>query len=282
MPTFDTPGPISVTVSLGAGDVRITATERSDTVVDVRPADDAAEDDVRAAEQVRVEYADGSLLVKAPKNWRRFGPFGDRGSVDVTIAVPAGSELHGETAAASLRGEGRLGDCGFKTAAGDIQLGQTGALNLSSAAGDIRVDHVAGRAQVTSASGHVRIGAVDGSAVIKNSNGNSWVGQAAGDLRLVCANGDIAVGSSSATTTAKTAKGAIRIAEVIRGSMVLETAYGDVEIGIGDGTAVRLDASTGYGSVRNEMESSDGPQPTDETADVRARTGFGDILIHRS
>jgi DUF4097 and DUF4098 domain-containing protein YvlB len=259
MPTFDTPGPISVTVSLGAGDVRITATDRSDTVVDVRPADDSAEGDVRAAEQVRVEYADGALLVKAPKNWRRFSPFGGDGSVDVT-----------------------LGDCRFRTAAGDIQLGQTGALNVSTAAGDIRVDQVAGRAEVTAASGDVRIGAVGGSAVIKNSNGDSWVGQAAGDLRLVCANGDITVGSASSTATAKTAKGAIRIAEVVRGSMVLETALGDVEIGIREGTAARLDASTGYGSVRNEMESADGPQASDETAEVRARTGLGDILIHRS
>ena len=67
MPTFDTPEPISVTIDLAVGDVRIIASDRADTVVDVRPSDASNEDDVKAAEQTRVEYADGQLLVKAPK-----------------------------------------------------------------------------------------------------------------------------------------------------------------------------------------------------------------------
>ena len=38
MPTFDTPEPISVTVELTLGDVRISAAERTDTVVAVEPS----------------------------------------------------------------------------------------------------------------------------------------------------------------------------------------------------------------------------------------------------
>ena len=37
MPTFDTPESITVTLEIGVADVRITAGERTDTVVDVRP-----------------------------------------------------------------------------------------------------------------------------------------------------------------------------------------------------------------------------------------------------
>ena len=67
MPTFDTPGPISVTIELGVGDLRITATDRVDTVVEVQPSDPAKPSDVTAAEQTRVEFADGVLQLKAPE-----------------------------------------------------------------------------------------------------------------------------------------------------------------------------------------------------------------------
>ena len=72
MPTYDTPEPISVSLELGVGDIRITAGDRTDTVVEVRPSDPANKDDVAAAEQTRVEYADGRLTVKAPKRLRRY------------------------------------------------------------------------------------------------------------------------------------------------------------------------------------------------------------------
>ena len=39
MPTFDTPEPISVSLELGVGDIRIVAGDRTDTVVEVRPTD---------------------------------------------------------------------------------------------------------------------------------------------------------------------------------------------------------------------------------------------------
>ena len=282
MPTFDTPGPISVTISLSVGNLMITAGDRAETVVDVRPSDSSADDDVRAAEQTRVEFADGRLLVRAPKNWKRFSPFSDGGSVDVAIELPAGSHVQGDAAMAAVRCTGRLGDCRFKTAAGDIVLGHAGDVHLSTSAGDITIDHAEGNAEITTASGDVRIGAVGGTAVIKNSNGDSWVGGASGDVRMVGANGDIAVARVSSRATAKTANGTIRVGEVVRGSAVLETAYGDVEVGIREGTAAKLNVSTGYGSVRNEMDVSEGPEASDETAEIYARTAMGDIVIHRS
>ena len=97
MPTFETPEPITATIDVAVGDVRISAGDRSATVVDVRPSDASNDEDVKAAELTRVEYASGQLLVKAPKlrSWlsRSAG-----GSVDVTIELPAGSHVHGSRA----------------------------------------------------------------------------------------------------------------------------------------------------------------------------------------
>src|SRR4051812_35985162 len=106
MPAFATPEKIAVSLDIGVGDVRIIATDRTDTVVEVRPSDASKPDDVTAAEQTRVEFARGCLTIKAPKSWKRYTPFSDRGSVDVSIELPTGSSLLGEAALAALHATG--------------------------------------------------------------------------------------------------------------------------------------------------------------------------------
>lgn len=278
MPTFDTDGPISVTIALAVGDARITATDRSDTVVEVRPSDRSNETDVKVAAQTRVEYSHGRLLVKAPKQWRPFGP---GGSIDVVIELPVDSQVKAEAAMADFHGEGRLGECSVTTATGHIWLDHTGPLHLTTTAGGIVVDHAVGRTEVTG-SGEVRFREIDGAAMIKNLNGPTWVGEVTGDLRCRTANGDITVDRAHAAIDAKTASGGIRIGEVVRGSVALETASGELEVGIREGTAAFLDVRSRFGRVRNSLAASDGPEPPDETVEVRARTSHGDIVIRRS
>ena len=65
--TFESPGPITANLDVVVGDVRIAAGERADTVVDVRPSDPSNQEDTKAAEQTRVEFEQGHLLVKTPK-----------------------------------------------------------------------------------------------------------------------------------------------------------------------------------------------------------------------
>jgi hypothetical protein len=281
MPTFDTPEPISAVVELVVGDARITASDRDDTVVEVRPSDGSHEPDVRAAEQTRVEYSAGRLLVKAPKQ-RSLGMFGKPGSIDVTIGLPAGSHVYGDASVAAFHGAGRLGECRVKTAAGDIQLEHTGPLDLNTGAGAIVVDQVAGPAEVSTGAGRVRLREIDGTAVIKNSNGDSWVGEVSGDLRVNAANGSISVDHASADINARTANGDVRIGGVTRGSASLKTSFGEIEIGIHDGTAARLDVHTQFGRIHNHLDASDGPGPSDQTVEVSARTSYGDIVIRRS
>ena len=281
MPTFDTPEPISVDLDLVVGDARIAASDRHDTVVEVRPSDGSHEPDVRAAEQTRVEYAAGRLLVKAPRQ-RGLGLFNKPGSIDVTIDLPAGSRVHGDASVGAFHGAGRLGECRVKTAAGDIQLERTGPVDLNTGAGAISVDRVAGSAEVSTGSGRVRLREIDGTAVIKNSNGDSWVGEVAGDLRVNSANGNISVDRADADVNASTANGDVRVGGVRRGSASLKTSLGEIEVGIQTGTAARLDVHTAFGRIHNQMDASDAPGQADDTVEVRARTSYGDIVIHRS
>ncbi|MFC9361405.1 DUF4097 family beta strand repeat-containing protein, partial [Rhodococcus sp. NPDC057014] len=102
-----------------------------------------------------------------------------------------------------------------------------------------------------------------------------------GGLRVKTANGDISVDDARADVAAATANGDIRIGRVTQGAVSLETGHGRIEIGIRPGTAARLDAHTSFGKVQNDLDSVDRPASTDDTVEVRARTGFGDIVIRR-
>jgi len=281
MPTFDTPEPISVTVELGVGDVRIVASDRTDTVVDVRPSDAAKQADVAAAEQTRVEYADGRLTIKPPKGWRQYTFRGGGESIDVHVAVPAGSHLHGTAGVAALRCEGRLGECHFKTGLGDIRIDQAGAVAIRTGMGDITVDRAGEDAELSTRSGTVQVGRVDGAAVIKNSNGDTRIGEVGGDLRVSAANGRIAVDLSHGSVVAKTANGDVRLGEVAAGAVVAQTAYGKIDVGIREGVAAWLDLGTDCGRVRNDLDAAGRPQAGDETVEVRARSAFGDITVRR-
>jgi DUF4097 and DUF4098 domain-containing protein YvlB len=281
MPKFETPEPISVSVHLVVGDLRIIASNRGDTVVVVSPKDTSNEADVKAAEQTRVEFSQGRLLIKAPKSWKTFSPFRGRESIDVAIELPAGSRVDAEAAVGDISCDGPLGECSFTTSVGNIRLDETGPARLNTSAGSVTVDRIAGRAEITG-SGQVRIRQIDGGAVIKNLNGVTWIGEVKGDLRCNAANGDITVDRALGAVAVKTANGAVRIGEVMRGSIELGTAYGELEVGIREGTAALLDVRSQFGSVRNLLTASDGPQPSDQRVEVRARTSFGDIVIRRS
>jgi hypothetical protein len=282
MTTYETPEAISVTVELSMGEVRMAASDRTDTVVQVRPTDSSRKGDVSAAEQTRVEFADGKLLVKGPKGWKPIPFLGGRESIDIEIALPAGSELRGDAAAATLRTTGRLGEIRFKSAAGNMYVAETGAAQLKTSAGDITVEHAAGDAEVTTSSGALRVDRVDGNAVVKNSNGDTRLGEVAKDLRVNSANGSIAVDRAGGTVVAKTANGNVRLAEVGPGSVQVDTARGNIEIGVADGTAAWLDLRTHFGSTRNTLDAAGKPDAGEPTVEVRARTSMGDITISRA
>ncbi len=279
MPEFATPEPITASIDIGAGHVRIRAGERAETVVNVRPTNESDDADVQAAEQTQVEYADGRLTVKYPRNKLR-SIFGRPPSIDVTVDLPSGSRVDAK-AWADFRSEGRIGESSFNTAAGSIRLDRTGRLKLHTGAGDISVGHAMEHAEITTSSGKIWIGEIDGTAAVKTSNGDITIGDVTGDAQLNTANGDITVDRARASVGAKTAYGTIRIGEVMRGSIGLESGFGELELGIRHGTAAWLDVRSQQGSVRSELTSAESPDPSDDTVEVRARTVYGDILIRR-
>jgi hypothetical protein len=281
MPTFDTPEPISASIELPAGRLWIDAGDRAETTVEVHPSDGADEADVATAEQTQVDFSRGRLLVRAPRNAARWWRFRYSGSVEVRVDLPAGSSVDATVATGEIHCEGRLGEARLTGSSGAVRLDQTGRLRVRSG-GAVSVGRSVGHADITTMNGAIWVREIDGPAVVKTANGDITLGEVTGDLRLNTAYGDITVDRALAGVHARTASGSVRIGEVVRGSVDLETAYGDLEIGVREGSAAWLDLRSGFGKVRSGLEPAEGPVPGEATVEVRARTAYGDILIHRS
>ena len=107
MPNYETrtPEPVSVTPELGAGDVRVTASDRTGTVVKARPGRRSRRSDVKAAQRVRAGYANGMLRVNGPKA-RVFGFSRKTRSAGVAIELPSGSQVSAELQMGDVRRAG--------------------------------------------------------------------------------------------------------------------------------------------------------------------------------
>jgi len=94
----------------------------------------------------------------------------------------------------------------------------------------------------------------------------------AASLRLTAIDGDVEVGRLNGPAEISTARGDIRIAEAVRGTVVLRTQSGDISVAAAAGVSAALDAGTGYGRISNTLKN-DGTTELD----LRATTSHGDI-----
>jgi hypothetical protein len=277
MSTFATSRPISLDLRVNVGVVRITAGTRAETVVELAPTDASKKADRVAAQRTRVEFNEDELVIHAPRKL-----YGDAGSIQLSIELPAGSRLAGRSAMGDLHCVGELGDCEFKTGYGRIELDRVGHATLGSGYGDITVGRATGEAAIHAASGAVRVGRVDGCLTLRNSNGPSRVDEVTGAVRATSANGDIVIGLAHEGVTAHSANGNIRVGDASRGLLDLKTAAGDVEVGIGKGATAWLDVRTRsrVGSVRNDIGAAETHARSTAGVAVHAVTGSGDVVVH--
>jgi DUF4097 and DUF4098 domain-containing protein YvlB len=276
MPTFATPGPIAATVEVAGAQVRSTASDRTDTVVLVKPINEASRSDVKVADRTKVDFADGQLSVKTTT------PGDKSGSVAITIDLPAGSSLAAYLAHSSVHVDGSLGECELHLASGQVQLDHIDALQASIASGEVTIGHIAGRADIDGGAFAMRIGEVQGPVRLSSSGGQAWIGHASADLDLSSSGGDLDIDRADASITATTASGAIRIGRLTRGQAKLMNGSGNIEVGIGEGTAASIDADSERGAVHNSVASPGNPGPSDALVSVHARTRHGDIIIERA
>jgi hypothetical protein len=285
---FNTPSPIAVALDLYVADVRFAVSDRTDTIVEVRPSDPDKAADVKAAENTRVEYDDAtralSIITRKPRN--RFVNFSSKRpeSIDLVIQLPAGSDVRGAAGLGDFQSDGVLGTVALKTDLGSVRLAETGPLNLRSGTGGVTVEGVSGSAEVHNGSSDIRIGAVDGTADLSTGNGRVRVGVVTGPASIKASNGSVSVDRALSDITAASSNGAVQIGEVVRGTVSATSKNGSVEVGVREGSAAWLELNTGVGRVYNELASSDAPEAGEQVdkVEVHASTTLGDVTVRRA
>jgi hypothetical protein len=276
MPTFATPGPIAATVQVAGAQVRVTASDRTDTVVLVEPINAASRSDVKVASKTKVDFAGGRLSVKTTAS-------GDKnGSVAITIDLPAGSSLVAYLAHSGVQADGSFGDCELHMASGRVQLDRIDALQASISAGEVVIGHIAGRADIDGGAFAMRIGEVEGPVGFSSSGGQVWIGHALADLDLGSGSCDFDIDRADGSVNASTASGAPRIGRMTHGRAKLMNGSGNIEVGISGGAAASIDVNSERGAVHNFVSSQGNSDPSDHKVMVHARTRHGDIIIQRA
>ncbi|CAL9676400.1 DUF4097 family beta strand repeat-containing protein [Streptomyces griseomycini] len=180
MQKFDTPAPVSAVLDVQAGRVQVIAADRTDTLVEVLPADPSRSRDVKLAEQTTVEYADGTLRITATATTRN-RILGPSGSVEVTVRLPAGSRVEAKAAGAEFRGVGRLGEVAVDGSHGQVKIDEAAGARLAVLAGDVTVGRLTGPAEISTQQGDIRIDeAVRGTVTLHTQQGRISVGAARG------------------------------------------------------------------------------------------------------
>jgi DUF4097 and DUF4098 domain-containing protein YvlB len=270
MPTFDTPGSVSLQIKLPSGRVVVTTADEPKTSVDVVALGRRGQDAVDEIE-VTTEERGGRHVVRVEQRDRfRWGPIQITwgGDFECRVTCPPGTDLDLAGASTDVRVEGELGDVSARTASGDIRLQAiSGALQVKTASGDVLVGDVGGQGSVATVSGDVGVERLDA------------------PLTTRSVSGDISIGTISAELGISTTSGDVDLKAVHAGEVRVQTVSGDVRVGIARGTRVWVDAASVSGDLGSELglegeEAAD--EPEGAVVPLHVKTVSGDVAVVRA
>jgi DUF4097 and DUF4098 domain-containing protein YvlB len=128
------------------------------------------------------------------------------------------------------------------------------------------------RVKAKAASAELRAVGRFGDVAFEGAHGAIKLDEAA-SVRVTTVGGDVSVGRLNGPAEISTGKGDIRIAEAVRGTVVLRTQAGDVSVGAAHGVSASLDAGTTYGRIHNALKNEGAAD-----LNIHATTAYGDIV----
>lgn len=275
---FETTGPITLSVDVIAGDIRLVVTDEPTTTVTLTPHGSRGQE---LMEQMVVEANGNDVTVSMPHS-ARSGFRGGRGSVDVEVALATGSTVEASTGSGDVLGDGGLGDVKVSSGSGDIVLHDVEAGNVSTGSGDIRVRSVRQRGRLKTGSGDVHIDSAHADVELVSGSGDISVRRAESGARVKTGSGDVEVGASHGDVDVMTASGDVTLSAVHGGQVRVKTGTGDVTIGVPPGVAAHLDLSTVTGDVDVDLDDAAGPGDAEATAALVVHNGSGDVRVVRA
>lgn len=267
---FETPGPTSLYVEVGSGDVAVRAEDTDRTVVDVEG---------KYADEVVVEQRGNEIVVIAPKH--HTGLFGSN-DLQIRATLPTGSELATKLGSADVTATGRLGAARIRTGSGDVRLGDVdGEVVVETGSGDLLVGSAGGELRVKSGSGDVAVAHLGGPGSVSTGSGDVEIETAAGPVAVKSGSGDLRVRDARNGVELGTASGDLQVDRLHRGRLTAKNVSGDIHVGIPAGIPVWTDVTCVTGSVSSDLEGAGQPAEGEDYIELRAKTVSGDITLEQ-
>lgn len=267
MQTFETHSPIHAHVEIGSGSVTLTATDTTETTVEVTG---------RGADATEVTFESGELRVIGPKQ----ASFFRDASIHVALTLPHESSLALRSGSADLKATGTLGVVDVKSGSGDVLLETVGEARIKTGSGDISITTTRGDLSIKSGSGDVKLGTA-AAVQVTTGSGDLIAGTITGPTAVKTGSGDVSIETSGGDLSFMTGSGELGVRRAERGRVNVKGASGSVRLGVPRGLPVWTDINTVSGHVRSDLESAGQPADGQDHLEVRATTVSGHVhLLH--
>ncbi len=195
--TVQVSGPVDLTISTGAGDVRlVSGTDGVVRIIGRIRARDSFMSGLSATE--RVERLEANPPISQNGNVIRVGEIADDSlrhnlRIDYEITAPATTRLRSRTGSGDQTVESIQGPVEITAGSGDLQVSSvTGAVTASTGSGDVYLRGVRGDAEARTGSGDVEATNPAGALRLRTGSGDITVdGAPAADWNIVAASGDV-------------------------------------------------------------------------------------------
>jgi hypothetical protein len=165
-----------------------------------------------------------------------------------------------------------------------VTMPRDGNVVARSGDGSIRIEHVHGRLELRTGDGSIRAVDISGQLTLATGDGSIMLEDVAGDLDADTGDGSVTVAGKPSTVKLHTGDGSISLralpGTVMKDDWSMTTGDGGVAVYLPSDFGAQLDAHTGDGSIRNEL------QVTEEQGDderrrrsLKAKLGAGGRLL---
>ncbi len=266
---FDTPGPIRLYAEIGRGEVRCRTADTAVTAVEVEGP---------VADQVNVTYEGDEITVVAPR--QRTGFFGGEPEVFLEVTLPAGSDAMVRTGSADIDLVGEYAACVLRSGSGQVDVETlTAPSQVETGSGDVTIQVCHAELRVKCGSGDVRIGHAEAGASVSTGSGDVRVDTAHGPTAVKTGSGDLLVGTAHDDVSLATASGDLVVDTARRGRITMQSASGDVQVGVPVGLPVWTDVSTLTGDLVSTLAATGEPAAGADHLELRAKTVSGDVVL---
>lgn len=198
---------------------------------------------------------------------------------NLTIQLPATSELGVRGVSTDVEARGLSGDVEIGVVSGDVLLhGGEGRVTVQSVSGDVEIRGSARRMRIGTVSGDVDSDNTSGEAQYTSVSGSVLVRNGGDDMSVETVSGDIEVDNEMVSSvTGHSVSGDIEVLskDTRAGNIEFDSVSGSIRLRLGGDLNARFDIETGSGTIRNRL-SDDQPKVSKYVGDESLRFTLGE------